>query len=499
MIIDCAIKFKESWELVVTVLYIPTLIYSLYLSYQVILDNKPPQKTISWLLVLILLPVVGMLMYVFLGQNFRKEKIFSQKGIGDFYRIEQLKQQQLLGLHKLHSNPNWKDFTNENIRSKLNVIKLMLNNSKALLSENNKVSVLNNGSETFTAIIEALNQAKDHIHLEYYIIEDDDLGNRIKNILIKKAREGVKVRLIYDDVGSWNLNDLFIKPLTDEGVEVYGFMPVKFPRFTSKINYRNHRKIIVVDGTIGFVGGLNIADRYLYGEPMLGFWRDTHLRIEGDAVKGLQTVFLIDWHFVSKQHIRDYNRYFPTVPQLNTCFVQIIASGPDSDWASIMHAYFAAVATAKKYIYISTPYFVPNESILTAMKTTAMSGVDVRMILPDYSDSHLVLWSTKSYISELLEAGIKIYLYQYGFIHSKLFIVDDILSSVGTANLDVRSLDQNFEVNAIVYNELTARELKKYFIDDLTECKRITSNGWALRSREDKIKESFARVFSPLL
>ena len=351
--IDCAIKFKESWELVVTILYIPTLIYSLYLSFQVILDNKPPQKTISWLLVLILLPVVGMFLYFFLGQNYRKEKIFSQKGIGDFYRIEQMKQHKVLGLHKLHSNPNWKDFTTENIRSKLNVIMLMLNNSKSLLSENNKVAVLNNGSETFAAIIDALNNATDHIHLEYYIIEDDDLGNRIKNILIKKARQGVKVRLIYDDVGCWSLNETFINSLVEEGIEVFSFMPVKFRRFTSKINFRNHRKIIVVDGSIGFVGGLNIADRYLYGEPMLGFWRDTHLRIEGDAVKGLQTVFLIDWYFVSKQQIRDYERYFPPVPQIGTCFVQIIASGPDSDWASIMHAYFAAVATAKKYIYIS--------------------------------------------------------------------------------------------------------------------------------------------------
>jgi cardiolipin synthase len=324
------------------------------------------------------------------------------------------------------------------------------------------------------------------------------IGNQLRELLIKKAKEGIKIRLIYDDVGCWSLPDEFIESMTDAGIEVFPFLPVRFPTLTYKINYRNHRKIVVVDGQVGFVGGLNIADRYLEGHRDYGIWRDTHLQIEGEAVSSLQVVFFIDWFFVSQQVIRE-EKYFKTDKADEHHLVQITASGPDSDYASIMQAYFAAIASAQASIYISSPYFMPNESILTALKTASLSGVDVRILLPARSDSKIVFWATRSYVSELLEAGINIYFYEKGFPHSKLLIVDGVLSSVGTANMDIRSFDQNFEISALIYDEAISKELQEYYLIDLSNSTHITLDLWEQRPRWDSIRESVARIFSPLL
>lgn len=474
-----------------TVVEIATIITVISIVFSILLENRDPQKTISWVIIIALLPIVGIFLYFIIGRNLRKEKIFSKKIIADFEQIEKFKEAQLTNITKQIFSGNSK------LKSKSGTMNLLRNNNKALLTENNRVLVLNNGVETFNAIIQALENARDHIHLEYYIIEDDEIGNRIRELLIKKAKEGVTVRLIYDDIGSWSLSSDYIESLINAGAEVFSFMPVKFYRFAAKINYRNHRKIIVVDGKTGFVGGLNIADRYIHGNEEVGFWRDTHLRIEGDAVFSLQYVFLIDWCFVSDQFIRD-EKYFPDTDVVETCLVQIATSGPDSDWASIMQTYFSAISTAKKYVYISTPYFMPNESILTALKTVAMSGVDVRIILPSKSDSFISYWGSMSYVTELLEAGIKVFVYEKGFTHSKVLIVDDILCSVGTANMDIRSFDQNFEVSALIYNEPVACFLKKSFMDDLGSCNRLLPEDYSKRPFVIKIKESIAKVFSPL-
>lgn len=478
-----------TYNFVIDALYFITVAFTVIL---VIQQKGDPLKTISWILVIFLLPFIGIILYFFFGKNYRKEKIFSRKGLLDLEQMRLLSDDQFINL------PVKDIFEKEKVKSKINIMRLLLNSSKSLLTEKNKVTVLQNGRATFDSIIAAIESAKHHIHLEYYIIDDDHIGNLIRRLLIRKAKEGVKIRFIYDDVGCWSLPKRFIDSMIDAGIEVYPFLPVRFPLFTNKINYRNHRKIVVVDGKVGFVGGLNIADRYLQGIEDLGIWRDTHLKLEGEAVNSLQIVFLVDWFFVSEEIIKGIS-YFPVTRIKERHFVQITTSGPDSDWASIMQAFFAAISSAQSTIYISTPYFMPNESILTALKTASLSGLDVRVLLPARSDSKIVYWSSRSYVSELLEAGIKIYFYEKGFPHSKLLLVDGVLSSVGTANLDIRSFDQNFEVSALIYDETITADLQKSYLNDLQNSTEITLQEWEKRPRIEGILESFARIFSPLL
>ncbi|MFA8434069.1 MAG: cardiolipin synthase [Marinifilaceae bacterium] len=471
------------------VLYALTILFTVLL---VVFENRSPFKTISWILVLVTLPILGFIFYLFFGQNYRKQKMFSRKGLGDMKWLQVMSQDQKLRLEK---NRFLKD---ERIHKKKNVMTLLLNNSKALLTGYNRVKILNNGDETFPAIFKALEQAKDHIHLEYYIIEEGELAGQLKEILIRKAREGVEVRVIFDDVGSWKLSSKYIQELEEAGAQVYGFLPVRFPLFTSKVNYRNHRKIVVVDGKTAFVGGLNFADRYLHGIPGLGIWRDTHLKIVGEGASSLQIVFLIDWYFV-RQEVLLNKKYLPYFRVKEKCLLQITSSGADSDWASILQAYFSAITSAKDNVYISTPYFMPNTSILMALKTVSMSGVDVRVMLPKQSDSFMTYWGTLSFIEELLEAGIRFFFYKRGFNHSKIMMVDGIISTVGTANMDIRSFEQNFEVNALVYDEGKTRKLQDQFLSDLEESEEIHLVEWSNRPRIQKMKESVVRLFTPLL
>lgn len=458
----------------------------------VLLENRSPLKTISWILVLIFLPIFGFIVYLVFGQSFRKRKMFNLKGLGDLKWLQVMSQDQKLRLEKSRF------LQDERIHEKKNIMTLLLNNSKALLSGYNRVEVLNDGKETFTSIFKALRKAKDHIHLEYYIIEDGELASELLNILVEKAKSGVEVRVIYDDVGSWKLSKKYVETLEEAGVKVQAFLPVRFPILTSRVNYRNHRKIIVIDGTTAFVGGLNFADRYLYGVPEIGVWRDTHLKINGEAASSLQIVFLIDWYFV-RQEVLLNDKYLPNKKVKEKCLLQITASGADSDWASIMQAYFSAITSAKRNVYISSPYFMPNGSILMALKTSAMSGVDVRILIPFKSDSFMTYWGTLSYIGELLEAGVRIFFYKAGFNHSKIMMVDGIMATVGTANMDVRSFEQNFEVNALIYDEKITLKLRERFLEDLKHSEEIELNNWENRSKSQKIKESVARLFTPLL
>ncbi len=458
----------------------------------IVLENKDPTKTISWSLVLVLLPVIGIILYLYLGRSMHKKKFFSRKGISDHLSLDELTREQMIQLN------DKKFIKDERLVSKRNMMKLLLQNSKALITQKNQVGVLNNGKKTFDSIIHEMGNARDHIHLEFYIIEDDSIGNRIKDLLVRKAREGVKLNLIYDDVGSWSLPRKYIRELTTAGAGVLSFMPVRVYAFANKVNYRLHRKIVVVDGKVGFVGGLNIADRYLRGLDSNNMWRDTFIKIQGEAVQSLQAVFLMDWRFVSGSLVIEES-YFPPNDIGNNLLVQVVSSGPDSDWHSIMQAYFSAIATAERYVYISTPYFLPNESIMTALKTAALSGVDVRILLPDKNDSWVVGRGSRSYMEELLEAGVMIYFFVKGFTHSKLMIVDDVFASVGTANMDIRSFSQDFEVNALIYDGETAQILKKDFINDISGSLLIKIEEWRKRPRMDKVLESVARIFSPLL
>ncbi|MEG2755121.1 MAG: cardiolipin synthase [Mucinivorans sp.] len=457
--------------------------------YTVLFERRDPVRAVSWITVVVLLPVAGLIVFIFFGQNYRKRKIFNRKELRDIRQLDEysLRQVKALGEISIHE-----------IVENREIIKLLLNNSKALLTFNNKVDVLVNGRGTFDAILPALAAAQHSIHLEYYIFENDDLGGRIADILIERAQHGVEVRLIYDDVGSWHLSKKFIHRLRKAGVHVHCFMPVVFPWLTSKINYRNHRKIIVIDGVVGFTGGINVADRYINGTKH-GIWRDTHLRLEGDSVRMLQIAFIMDWFFATKEQLAPLSTYLPVQHCNGNMAIQIAISGPDSDWASIMQAFFAAITKAKKSIYISTPYFLPNQSILTALKVAALGGVDVRIMLPSYSDSKLVHWASRSYFTELLEAKVKIYLYQRGFNHSKVMCVDGIFSSVGSVNMDERSFEDNFEVTAMIYNSVTTQILTQQFLSDLHYCRHMTLARWHQRKHKDDFKQSVARLFSPLL
>lgn len=463
--------------------------------YTVLFERRDPVRAVSWIAVVVLLPGLGLFLFFFFGQSYRKQKIFNRKELGDLRQIDLLSERQINRIDEVAISE---------VVAHLDIVKLLLTNSKTVLTTSNSLEVLHNGDNTFSAIIQALKEAKKSIHMEYYIIEADNLGNEIADILCLKARSGVEVRLLYDDVGSWSLPRSFRRRLNDAGVELVKFMPVVFPWLTSKANYRNHRKIIVIDGLIGFTGGLNIADRYIHGSTKgkwKGIWRDTHMKIEGEAVRMLQITFITDWYFSSHKFLSDRTKYFPEQPAKRTAGVamQIALSGPDSDYASIMQAFFAAIARAKRYIYISTPYFLPGEALLTALKVAALSGIDVRIMLPEHSDALLVHWASRSYFTELLEAKVGVYLYRKGFNHSKLMIIDSTFSSIGSANMDARSFEDNFEVTAMIYNQQVAEELEITFLGDLQHSRRLTLHGWEGRKQKDNFKEAAARLFSPLL
>ncbi len=468
------------------------LVTAIPVAIMIVLEKRSPYKTIAWILALILLPIVGVVFYLFFGQEYRKRKLFSRKNIKVLGEIRRLSSQQLRSIK--HSRLG----LSSAVLEKENIIKLLLNNSDSLLTTGNKLQILKNGAETFDAIIEAIKNAKHHIHLEYYIFSDDKIGNELKNLLIEKCESGVEVRIIIDDVGSWGLNKKFISNLRGKGVKIFSFMEVRFPRFTSKMNFRNHRKIVIVDGKIGFTGGINVADRYISGLKGVGEWRDTHLKIEGDAVACLQVVFSADWYFVTNENLSG-GKYFLPFTENAGVPVQISASGPDSDWQSITQAFFAAITNAREKVYLTTPYLMPPKSILSALEMAALSGVDVRIIIPEKSDVITPKWSSFSYVEELLEAGVKVYFYEKGFTHSKFMIVDSVLSTIGTTNLDFRSLETNFEVNAFIYEKEFTQLLTEQFLADLKNSREINLRVWRLRPWHFKLREALAHIVAPMM
>ncbi len=467
-------------------------IYSIFFAVVIFLESKNPSKTIAWLMILFIVPIVGFILYLFLGQNIRKSKKFKMKKYSDFKHITSNvnMQKEFLNDSDLFNNEG------SNVRNRL--INLLLKNSNSPFTINNSVEVLTNGAVTFSSIIEELEKAQKHIHLEYYIIRNDNIGNLIKDILIEKAINGVEVRVIYDSVGCWKLGKKFIKDLKNAGVDVNPFFPVFIPVLSRELNYRNHRKIIVIDGKVGFLGGLNIGDEYLGYDSWLGFWRDTHLKIEGEAVYSMQNIFLKDWEFVSKEYIAS-DEYYPKLKYYGEQLIQLTSSGPDSDWQSIMQAYFTMISNAEESIWITTPYLVPGESINTALMAAALSGVDVRIIIPNKPDHILVYWASRGNIEDLLKSGVKIYSYEKGFIHSKVLLVDGVAATVGSANLDIRSLKINFEVNSFIYDESIIKRLISDFENDLKNSNEIILEDHLNRSIFTKFKESIGVLFSPLV
>ena len=459
----------------------------------VILDNRSPAKTLAYLLVLLFMPVIGLVVYYMFGQNLRKQKLFSRKGLMDHTTVLQWQRK---GIAAFNSNV---DDVKQFLGEKLKVVNLLLKSERSIVAAKNQVELLFDGQNIFPKLFADMRAAKHHLHIEFYIVDDDVVGREFKTLLIEKAREGVEVRFCYDDVGCRNLPNRFLRELKNAGVEVYPFMRVFWPYLTSKVNFRNHRKIVVIDGEIGYLGGINIADRYTNQNPKMRYWRDTHMRIYGEAVKYLQVQFLLNWKFVSKKSLDVNKRYFPDILASETHRMQIVASGPDSDWPTIMHAILMAITTAEKYVYISTPYFIPNDEVLTALQTAAMSGIEVQLLIPKHGDSWITQSASMSYIKQLLEAGVRVYLYKKGFVHSKTMVVDDVIASVGTTNMDNRSFELNFEINAFCYDAGLAMQLRKQFEQDKLDSEEASLKRWDKRRRMKRVTESFARMFAPLL
>ncbi|MFB3169034.1 cardiolipin synthase [Neobacillus sp. 179-C4.2 HS] len=462
----------------------------IFIGFVIFLENRHPTQTITWLVVLGSFPLVGFFFYLLFGRNYRKEKMYRKKYFLDkqaFLTVEgenDPRSEEKLGLMAEH-------------QARLFTLAQKLGNSP--ISFDTATKVLTNGEETFHHILEQLNKARHHIHIEYYIVRDDRIGQEIKEILINKAAQGVKVRFLYDAVGSWKLSKKYIDDLKNAGIETVCFGPVKLPFLNNKFNFRNHRKIIVIDGMIGFVGGLNIGDEYLGRNDTYGFWRDTHLMLRGEAVRSLQLIFLQDWYYMTNHSFLTAEYLSPQIDEKNHGGVQLIAGGPDNEWSVIKNIFFSMITSAKVSVWIASPYFIPDEDIFSALKVAALSGIDVRLLVPNRPDKRIVFHASRSYFPELLEAGVKVYEYERGFMHSKIVIVDHELASIGTSNMDMRSFHLNFEVNAFLFRTKSTQKLVAEYINDLEYAKQLDLTSFRKRHIGLRLIESTARLLSPLL
>lgn len=459
----------------------------------IIFEKRNTSNTWTWLMIMLFIPFIGFIMYLFFGQNLRRKKFFVLKKEEESVLMQFSEEQKRLLSDKAIVN------NNSLLKEYHDVINLNLYSDNFIVTNNNKVDILNNGNEKFPIMIDCIKNAKNFIHIQYYIFNDDNLGTEILNLLVEKAKEGIEVKLLYDGMGCIHNKKHFFDPLINVGGEVYCFFPPFIPYINVRINYRNHRKICVVDGEHGFVGGLNVGDEYLGLSKKFGFWRDTHLHLQGDSVNYLEVRFLMDWRFASKKDFFMEERYFPRKPYIDNTAVQIISSGPDSEWCSIRNTYLKLINKAENSIYIETPYFIPDDSILTALKIACLSGVDVKIIIPCKPDHPFIYWASKSYIWELVECGAKCYTYDNGFIHSKMVSVDGKMCTIGTANMDIRSFNLNFEVNAIIYGIKTTSVVDKAFEADILQSTLLTPEHYSNRSLIIKFKEAISRLLSPIL
>jgi len=457
-------------------------VVALSIVLSILLYGAKPTKSLAWLLAIFAIPVGGIFLYLLLGRNRRKYKLIQQEK----------------DLFNKQPRPRI-DHTNEFDGKYKKLMALNYKNSHFPPTTGNELNVLKDGKTTFETIFHALEGATKRIHIQYYIFEEGDLSSRFLKLFEKKISEGVEIRLIYDGIGSFSLSKKYLKELWRIGVEVYSFLPFKFGRYFYSLNFRNHRKIIVVDGEIAFTGGINISDKYLKGQVGLGKWHDTHLRLVGPAATQLDQVFRTDWYLVSTKLLESI-----ALPQksnqrvVQNELVQIVAGGPDDDFPALEQTYFMMINMAKKYIYITNPYIIPGQALIRALQTAALSGVDVRLLVSENADNKVVSWSVHSYFELFLKAGIRIYLFPDGFLHSKIMVSDDSISSIGTANLDDRSFEQNYEVNAIMYHKKIARHLKEDFLNDCLISNELVYDEYIKRAWTKKLKEGVGKVLSPL-
>lgn len=453
----------------------------------VLMDNRQQAKTVAWALVIYFVPVVGILGYIFFGVNTRRERMVSRRSMDQLTKRSMLQfvEQRDLQLPDKHKP----------------VIDLFVNESFSLPFGGNKVDILTSGYEFFPSLLHDISLATSHIHIDVYIFEDDALGRLIADGLMAKARQGVEVRVVYDDVGCWQVANSFFEKMRREGIEVEPFMPVRFPSFARRANYRNHRKVFVIDGRVGYIGGMNIAERYVKGSKEgKQNWRDTMLRVEGRGVYSLQRTFLIDWYFVDRTLLSDRKYYPQNVDYSPLTIVQTVTSGPTSPYPEIMQGFVRIIMAARRYVYVETPYFLPTSAVLYAMKSAAQSGVDVRLLVPARGDARFIDWASRSYLREAVEAGVKVGLYNAGFLHSKLMAVDDTIATCGSTNIDFRSFENNFESNMFIYDEEFATRMREVFLADETHSLLLADMEDRMNPRfMARLCESVARLFSPLL
>lgn len=480
------------------ILRILVIFYYIYLVLTIIyllLDNREASSTFAWTFVLIAFPITGLIVYLLIGRNRRKShkhKEFKQHLINDLnISLKECIDDQknnLNELYRIESFSSWRK-----------LFELLFTNSNSLLTTKNSIKLFYCGKDKFDWLIADLRNAKKFIHMEYYIWRSDDLTEEIKNILIEKKKEGVEVRILYDVIGSLSIKPKYIKELRKNGIEVYSYDNQHTFISMHSLNYRNHRKIAIIDGTIAYSGGMNMGQEYIDGGKQFSQWRDTHARIEGEAVAILQSIFTTSWHNTTKEELTE-KKYFPENSDSSMSMpMQITTSGPDSEWSSIEQLYFNLITSAQECICIQTPYFVPSESIYKALLSAALGGIEVNIMVTGNADKRLPYWAAFSFFEDLLKAGVNIYHFKKGFMHAKTIVVDHDISSVGTANMDIRSFQLNYEVNMLIYDRDTAHDLDEQFKKDLECCHRLTLEEYYKIGKFKNFRNSIARLFAPLM
>ncbi|WP_408007583.1 cardiolipin synthase [Pseudalkalibacillus sp. A8] len=460
---------------------------ALSVCYVLMLENRSPYKTLLWMYAILFIPILGYIFFIYSGQLEVKGHLFKAKRMDNYRKAQEMQLENKPSERWTHLNDTEREYSS-----------LITTLSDQTISFHSYTEVLRNGDQKFPRLLSQLKIAKDYIHMEYYIFRSDDIGREIIDVLCEKAAEGVEVRFIYDAIGSLKLSDRDVSRMKEAGVQVHSFLPIRKGFFNQKFNFRNHRKIVVIDNRIGFVGGLNVGNEYLGKDKKFGYWRDTHLIVKGEALRDLQRVFLLDWSYVNNETLF-LERYLSMEPSEESGGVQVVPSGPDTSQGVMSYLYYSMITSAKKSVWITTPYFIPSKEIRTALLIAAVKGIDVRLMVPETNDGFLTQYATRSYFSELLRYGVKIYLYQKGFHHQKTIIVDGSYATLGTANVDLRSFHLNFEVNVFMFRTPTIETLITQYQEDLEDSLEIEMENHQKRGLFLRTKESFCRLFSPVL
>lgn len=488
------------WDIVIISIFIINMLFALGLIF--LERRRSAQSVWAWLLILLFLPVAGFVLYMLFGRTIFRDNLF-QMDKKEMKKLESIVNDQLDELKGREG-----DFPNDITEKHQDFIHMLLQSHLTFITDNNRLQTFTNGRTKFDHLLEDIKNAKNHIHLQYYIFRMDKIGREVYDALVEKQKEGVEVTFLYDDLGSRGVKLRHFKELKEAGGNVAAFFPSILPLINPRLNNRNHRKIAVIDGVVGYVGGFNVGDEYVGFDEEKGAWheadlpprRDTHLRIEGDAVKLLQLRFMLDWNSRSKRSNLEWEeRYFPSIEYDGDTSMQIASSGPDEEYQQIKYGYLYMINSAKESIYIQTPYFIPDQSIFEAIKSAILRGVKVHLMIPDHPDHPFVYWSTYANAGEIVEMGAEVYLYNTGFMHAKVMMIDDELLSIGTTNIDFRSFYLNFEVNAFIYDEKEAVQQRHTFENDIKSSTLLTEEKYIERSRWIKVKEVFSNLISPIL